>query len=196
MNLNMDPNLMYGLIIVLVLLAIATFMHFRRHQSHVLEKRFGPEYERAVDTLGSRPKAEAELKARQKRVEKLQLVPLSAVDAQRFRGQWQALQLRFVDDPRGALDQADQLVGELMQKRGYPMADFELSAADISVDHPQVVGHYRAAHEIALQNQRGEADTEEIRQAVVHYRALFADLLEIEEPQQRATTPNGMRTPS
>jgi hypothetical protein len=196
MNLNMDPNVMYGLLIVLVLLAIATFMHFRRHQSHVLEKRFGPEYGRTVDTLGSRPKAEAELKARQKRVDKLQLVPLTAADAQRFREQWKTLQLRFVDDPQGALANADQLVGELMQRRGYPMADFDLSAADISVDHPQVVGHYRAAHEIALQNQRGESDTEEIRQAVVHYRALFADLLETDEPQQRATTPNGMRTPS
>lgn len=196
MNLNMDPNLMYGLLIVLLLLAIATFMHLRRHQSHVLEKRFGPEYGRAVDTLGSRPKAEAELKARQKRVEKLQLVPLSAADAQRFREQWKTLQLRFVDDPQGALAQADQLVSELMQRRGYPMADFELSAADISVDHPHVVGHYRAAHETALENQRGAADTEKIRLAVVHYRALFADLLETGEPRQRASTPDGMRAPS
>jgi hypothetical protein len=104
--------------------------------------------------------------------------------------------MRFVDDPRGALNEADQLVGELMQKRGYPMADFELSAADISVDHPLVVGHYRAAHQIALDNQRGEADTESMRQAIVHYRALFGDLLEIEQPQQRAGTPNGMRSAS
>jgi hypothetical protein len=192
----MDPNVMYGLLIVLVLLAAATFMYFRRHQSQVLEKRFGPEYGRTVDTLGSRPKAEAELKARQKRVEKLQLVPLSADEARRFSALWQGLQMRFVDDPRGALNEADQLVGELMQKRGYPMADFELSAADISVDHPLVVGHYRAAHQIALDNQRGEADTESMRQAIVHYRALFGDLLEIEQPQQRAGTPNGMRSAS
>ena len=193
MNLSMEPNLMYGLLIVLVLLAVATFMHLRKQQSHALEKRFGDEYGRTVDTLGSRPKAEAELKAREKRVARMQLVPLAAAEAARFTALWKSLQMRFVDDPQGALAEADSLVGELMQKRGYPMADFERSAADISVDHPQVVGHYRAAHEIALAHGRGEADTESLRQAIVHYRALFSDLLEIQPPLQRASTPNAMR---
>lgn len=196
MNLTMDPNLMYALLIILVLLAVAMFMHFRRHQSHVLEKRFGSEYERAVNEFGSRPKAEAELKARQKRVEKLNLVPLSPADAARFREAWKALQSRFVDDPKGALAEADQLVSELMQKRGYPMSDFDRRAEDISVDHPLVVNHYRAAHDIALRDRRGEADTESLRQAVIHYRALFGDLLEVDQQATRATTPNGMRTTS
>jgi hypothetical protein len=196
MNLSLDPNVMYALLIILVLLAAATFMHFRRHQSHVLEKRFGAEYGRVLGETGSRPQAEAELKARQKRVEKFNLVALSPAEAARFRDQWKALQTRFVDNPQGVLGDADQLVRELMQKRGYPMSDFERSAADISVDHPLVVDHYRAAHEIALKDRRGEADTESLRQAVIHYRALFGDLLEIEQPAQRATTPNGMRTTS
>ncbi len=192
MNINMDPNVMYALLIIVVLLAVATFIHFRRHQSHVLEKQFGSEYGRAVDTLGSRPKAEAELKARQKRVEQFHLVPLSPVDATRFREAWKGLQMRFVDNPQGVLGEADQLVNELMQKRGYPMSDFERSAADISVDHPLVVDHYRAAHEIAERDRLGEADTEGLRQAVVHYRALFGDLLEVEKTHP--ATPNGMRT--
>ena len=180
MNLNMDPNLMYGLIIILALLAVATFLHFRRHQSHVLEKNFGPEYGRTVDNLGSRPKAEAELRARQKRVEQLNIVPLSPADAARFREGWKALQARFVDNPKGSLAEADRLVCDLMEKRGYPMGDFERQAADISVGHPAVVEHYRAAHEIAVRDRNGQTDTESLRQAVIHYRALFGDLLEVE----------------
>jgi hypothetical protein len=193
MNVNMDPNVMYALLIILVLLAAATFLHFRRHQSHVLEKHFGPEYGRTIDTMGSRPKAEAELRARQKRVEQLNIVPLSPADASRFRDSWKALQARFVDNPQGSLAEAHRLVSELMDKRGYPMADFERRAADISVDHPAVVQHYRAAHEITLNDQRGQADTESLRQAIVHYRALFGELLEVEQPQ-KAATPNSMRS--
>ena len=192
MNLNMDPNLMYGLIIILALLAVATFLHFRRHQSHVLEKNFGPEYGRTVDNLGSRPKAEAELRARQKRVEQLNIVPLSPADAARFREGWKALQARFVDNPKGSLAEADRLVCDLMEKRGYPMGDFERQAADISVGHPAVVEHYRAAHEIAVRDRNGQTDTESLRQAVIHYRALFGELLEVEQAQ-RSTTPNSMR---
>jgi hypothetical protein len=193
MNVNMDPNVMYALLIILVLLAAATFLHFRRHQSHVLEKHFGPEYGRTIDTMGSRPRAEAELRARQKRVEQLNIVPLSPADASRFRESWKALQARFVDNPQGSLAEAHRLVSELMDKRGYPMADFERRAADISVDHPAVVQHYRAAHEITLKDRDGQADTEGLRQAIVHYRALFGELLEVEQPQ-KAATPNSMRS--
>ena len=149
----------------------------------MLERRFGPEYGRTVEEFGSRPKAEAELKARQKRVEQLHIVPLAPAEARRFSESWRVLQGRFVDNPKEVLVDADLLVRELMQKRGYPMADFDLRAADISVDHPQVVEHYRAAHDIALRDRHGDVDTEGMRQAVIHLRALFAELLEIETPE-------------
>jgi hypothetical protein len=180
--MTMDTNLMLVILMILALLAVAVFLHARRHASHTLERRFGPEYGRAVDEYGSRSKAEAELKARQKRVEQLHIAPLSPADAARFSADWKSLQARFVDNPKGSLVEADALVRELMHKRGYPMGDFESRAADISVDHPGVVDHYRAAHEIALLDRHGEVDTEGMRQAVIHYRALFADLLEVEQP--------------
>jgi hypothetical protein len=180
--MTMDTNLMLVILMILALLAVAVFLHARRHASHTLERRFGPEYGRAVDEYGSRSKAEAELKARQKRVEQLHIAPLSPADAARFNADWKSLQARFVDNPKGSLVEADALVRELMHKRGYPMGDFESRAADISVDHPGVVDHYRAAHEIALLDRHGEVDTEGMRQAVIHYRALFADLLEVEQP--------------
>lgn len=181
----MDINLLLTLGIILLLLVIAGILLTRRRRSDHLAHRFGPEYDRTVERMGGRGKAEADLLAREKRVQKLQIVPLAPEDAQRFRMEWQALQSRFVDSPRTALAQADLLVRDLMARRGYPMGDFESSAADISVDHPHVVEHYRAAHEIALRDQHGEADTEVMRQAIVHYRALFSDLLEVGDPQPR-----------
>lgn len=179
----MDTNLILIGIVVLALLAIAGWLILRKKESQTLEKRFGPEYKRAVEELGSKPKAEAELKARQKRVEQLHIAPLAPAEARRFSDAWRALQGRFVDNPKDVLAQADQLVRELMQKRGYPMGDFDRRAADISVDHPAVVDHYRAAHDIALRDRHGDVDTEGMRQAVIHYRALFAELLEVEEPK-------------
>jgi hypothetical protein len=176
--MTFDNNMMVAVLILVALLAIAFALHWRRHQSHVLEKHFGPEYERTVSRLGSRDKAERELRERQERVEKLEIVPLSREEAARFHDAWTALQARFVDDPRGSLAEGDALVRELMHKRGYPMGDFERRAADISVHHPVVVEHYRAAHDIALRDARGEADTEAQRQALIHLRALFGELLE------------------
>ena len=149
----------------------------KKKQSHRLKERFGPEYGRSVDDLGSRTKAESELKARVKRVEGLTIIPLTPSEADRFSQTWKELQGRFVDNPKDAVVQADKLVRELMLKRGYPMGDFERRAADISVDHATVVDHYRAAQAIAVRDKRGEADTEELRKAVVHYRALFDELL-------------------
>ena len=134
--------------------------------------------------LGSRAKGESELKAREKRVERLEILPLAASDGARFSEAWQALQGRFVDKPKGVVIQAQQLVRELMEKRGYPMGDFEQRAGDISVDHPDVVANYRAAQAIAVRDQQGSADTEDLRKAVVYYRALFDELLEIREPRQ------------
>ena len=163
-------------------LAIAAWLFYRRKQakqSDRLQQRFGPEYGRTVGDLGSRGKAESELKARETRVEKLDIVALSPAEGARFSQAWSALQGRFVDNPKGVVVQADQLVRELMIARGYPVVDFERRAADISVDHPAVVDHYRAAQAIAVRDQRGESDTEEQRKAVVHFRALFDELLEI-----------------
>jgi LPXTG-motif cell wall-anchored protein len=147
----------------LVVIALATWFLYRKRQSHRLQERFGPEYGRTVADLGSQAKAEAELKAREKRVEHLIVVPLSPPEAARFRQAWNDLQTRFVDNPNGVVVQADHLVRELMLKRGYPMGDFERRAGDISVDHPGVVQNYRAAQTIAVRGERGEADTVELR---------------------------------
>ena len=132
----------------------------------------------------------AELKAREKRVEKFTITPLAPADAARFTQAWNALQGRFIDNPKGVVVEADTLVRELMLNRGYPMGDFEMRAADISVDHPTVVENYRAAQAIAVRDERGEADTEELRKAVVHYRTLFDELLG-ERPAKRVESPVG-----
>lgn len=171
-----------GSVIVLAVLALVAWLYARRRQrSRGLQQRFGSEYDRTVDALGGRTNAESDLQAREKRVEQLTLTPLAAPEAARFSQAWSALQGRFVDNPKGVVVQADQLVRELMLKRGYPMGDFERRAGDISVDHPTVVASYRAAQAIAVRDERGIADTEELRQAVVHYRALFDELLEVKE---------------
>ena len=172
-------------VVVFALLALgAWFFSQRKKQSERLQQRFGPEYDRTVGELGGRTKAESELKAREQRVEHLIITPLAPAEAARFSQAWNALQGRFVDNPKGVVVQADQLVRELMLKRGYPMGDFERRAADISVDHPAVVENYRSAQTIAARDARGEADTEELRKAVVHYRVLFDDMLEVQEAKQ------------
>ena len=167
------------LAIVLIALAVAAVAWFvvQKQKSAKLRRRFGPEYDRAVKEYGGRTKAEAELSKREQRVAGLNIIPITAAEAARFSNAWSSLQSRFVDDPKGVVPEADLLVRELMIKRGYPMGDFELRAADISVDHPSVVKNYRAAQIIALRNARREADTEELRTAVVHYRTLFDELL-------------------
>ncbi|HEX7888667.1 MAG TPA: hypothetical protein VF522_04840 [Ramlibacter sp.] len=184
----MDTTIGLGLVLLAIVLAGAWLL-MRRRSSDRLEKHFGPEYHRTVDELGSRDKAEAELRAREKRVQKLKLVPLAPDVASRFAEDWRAVQARFVDNPKGVLMDADRLVTELMRLRGYPMADFVTRAGDISVDHPAVVHHYRAARDIALRDQQGEADTEALRQAVVHYRALFSELLEVGDPHHDEAPP-------
>lgn len=181
----MDTTILAGIVVVALIL-VGAWLLMRKRQSQDLEKKFGPEYHRTVHEMGSRTKAESELLARKRRVEKLRIVPLAPDQAARFADEWRMVQARFVDNPKGVLMDADRLVGELMRQRGYPMGDFESRAADISVDHPAVVHHYRAAHAIALRDHNGEADTEALRQAVVHYRALFSELLETEEPHPAA----------
>ena len=178
-------------VVVVALLAVAAWLFSqRKKQSARLQQRFGPEYGRTVGELGGRTKAESELKAREKRVEQLSITPLAPAEATRFSQAWSALQGRFVDNPKGVVLQADQLVRELMVKRGYPMGHFERRAADISVDHPTVVEHYRAAQAIAARDERGEADTEELRKAVVHYRVLFDEMLDVEETKREVPSAN------
>jgi len=189
----MDNTMVIAALVLLALLAVAAWLWNRQQRSRRLEQRFGPEYEHALHRHGDRAKAEAELRERERRVEKLEIVPLAPADAERFSQAWRALQGRFIDNPQGSLMEADRLVRELMLRRGYPMGDFERRAADISVHHPAVVDHYRAAQAIAQRDHRGEADTEALRKAVVHYRALFDDLLEVAAPARRdARAPQSM----
>src|SRR6202034_1742856 len=186
MNTIPLPWIMLAGVVVIALLALAVwFFSRRKKQSARLRQRFGTEYDRTVGALGGGTEAESELKAREKRVEDLVITPVAPAEAARFSQAWNALQGRFVDNPQGVVIQADQLVRELMLKRGYPMGDFEHRAADISVDHPAVVSNYRAARAVALRDERGEATTEELRKAVVHYRALFEELLEVRDPEPR-----------
>src|SRR6202171_1568624 len=180
--MNTTPTnwiLLAGGLVILLAAIVALFVSQRQRRSQRLQRRFGPEYGRAVDEMGNRTKAESELEAREKRVGQLTITSLSPGDAARFTQAWTAMQGRFIDNPKGVVAEADRLVRELMTKRGYPMGDFERRAADISVDHPGVVATYRAAQVIAARDERGEADTEELRKAVVHYRTLFDDLLEV-----------------
>lgn len=163
-------------LIALVIGVVAWFV-MQKQRTLKLKQRFAPEYDVTVSDFGNRVKAEAELASREKRVAALEIVPLTPADAVRFTRAWSALQGRFVDDPKGVVLDADHLVRELMAKRGYPMGDLEQRSADISVDHPGVVAAYRAAQEITARDERGEADTEELRKAVVHYRTLLDELL-------------------
>lgn len=167
-------------LVILAILGVVAWSVARKRRSEELRGQFGPEYERAVERYQDSRTAEMALEDRRRRVEQLQIRPLPRDERERYGATWHQVQGRFVDDPAGAMTQADQLVSEVMQARGYPMGDFETRAADISVDHPTVVENYRAAHAISMRAQRGQATTEELRQAMVHYRALFADLLTAE----------------
>ena len=192
---TMNPQLwiVVAIIAAVALIALAVYAFRHRRQSNRLRARFGPEYDHAVEAHASRAQAEADLLRREDRVEHLTIVPLSPPDAARFSAAWNDLQADFVDNPRGVVDQADALVRELLAKRGYPLAGFEDRAADISVDHPTVVSNYRAAQEIRGRNRRGEAETEELRKAVVHYRALFDELLEVREQRPGARPVQSIR---
>jgi hypothetical protein len=169
---------------VLAALAVAWMVMQQRRRAH-LKDRFGPEYDQALRQHSDARAAERELLQRERRVAGLDIKPLTRDDAARLTEAWRRIQARFVDDPKGAVVDADRLVDEVMRTRGYPVADFEQRAADISVDHPRVVSNYRSARIIAGRNVRGETNTEELRQALVHYRELFADLLEIREEDRR-----------
>jgi hypothetical protein len=172
------------LVVVAVLAAIALWLWMRGRRTAALKDRFGPEYERTVHETGDERKAETILEKRERRVSSYTIKPLPAEMHAQFVATWRQVQAQFVDDPKYAVTRADDLLGEVMRARGYPVSDFEHRAEDLSVDHPEVVQNYRTAHHIALRHSRGEASTEDMRTAMIHYRALFDDL--VNEPDPRA----------
>ena len=182
----MDPLVMGSIILGIVLLGIGTYAIANRQRRTQLYARYGREYDRTVAKLGHR-RAVAELQNRRERVETLDIHPLTSEQCRRFASRWQTVQSLFVDDPQGAVAQGDHLVDEVMRVRGYPVVDFEQRVADLSVHHARVVQNYRAARVIAHRHRRGEGTTEDLRQAMIYYRALFEDLLEERErPPVRA----------
>jgi hypothetical protein len=181
MNLNALSTTQWALIaglVVIAVAAIATILYMRKRRTARLRMQFGgTEYNRALKEDGNQRKAENKLEKRAERVESFHIRALSAADHTRLMEAWRVVQGRFVDSPGGAVTEADRLLGDVMSLRGYPVSDFDQRAADISVDHPLVMENYRAAHGIAIRQGLGQASTEELRQAMIHYRTLFEDLV-------------------
>jgi hypothetical protein len=178
----MDQRTLVILIVAVAALCLIVWAYLREQRSRSLRRQFGPEYDHVTHERG-RSRAERELVHRVERVERLAIKPLSLEQRQRYSERWKQEQARFVDEPKVAVDDADQLVQDVMRERGYPVGEFDQRVADISVDHPRVVENYRAAHSIAQRERRGEASTEDLRQAMIHYRDLFIDLLEESLPK-------------
>ena len=184
-----------ALIVVAVLVAVSVaWIGSRRQRTQRLTEQYGPEYQRAVESAGDQRAAERELDARRERVKGYEIRALSVDERDRYIASWTETQAHFVDDPSGAISQADVLVQEVMRARGYPMVDFDQRAADISVDHPHVVDEYRAAHNVAERHARGGVETEDLRQGMVHYRTLFQALLET-DPDAPAQEPSAEEVP-
>jgi hypothetical protein len=181
MNLDLLDSKVIVLAAVLIPIAallVWLFVRNRRRTSAGLRKKFGPEYDWAVLAHGSERKAESKLEDREKRVEKLKIRDLDTTERERYSKKWESVQSRFVDSPKGAVTEADDLVSSVMEARGYPVTAFDQRAADISVDHPRVVENYRSAHEIALRLRKDQASTEDLRKAMIHYRSLFEELVQ------------------
>jgi hypothetical protein len=178
--------MMIVLVVAIVAIGFAIWMFSQKKRTQNLRSKFGPEYDKAIAVHHDRGHAETELADRAKRVAKFNIHHLNTEDRARFSEDWRREQSLFVDDPRTAVNNADTLVQDVMQRRGYPVGDFEQNAADLSVDHPRVVENYRAAHAIALRDSRDEANTEDLRKAMVSYRSLFEDLLgqRIDKPEE------------
>ena len=176
----MSMTLIVAIVVIalLVVAGIATLVVLRKRRTEGLRTRFGgAEYDRAVGEDGSRRHAEAGLDQRAARVKAFNLQPLAPADRTRFEDLWRKVQARFVDGPAGAVVEADQLLSDVMSTRGYPVSEFDQRAADISVDHPLVLENYRKAHEITLRQTNGQASTEDLRQAMIHFRTLFEELV-------------------
>ena len=176
---QIDPTWIWialGVLAAIVVVALIA-RGARRSRTESLRQKFGNEYDHAVETAGNRKRAEQDLISRAEEVKKYNIVPLSASDRERFRADWQRVEQHFIERPTTAVVEADELVADIMRVRGYPMGDFERHAADLSVTHPSVVQHYRAGHK-AIGDKAGSASTEDLRQAMLHYRALFDELID------------------
>ncbi|MCU7722916.1 hypothetical protein ODJ79_04245 [Actinoplanes sp. KI2] len=173
----MSPTLTIVLIIVVLVIIAAIVYGVQAGRRKKLQSTFGPEYDRVVADTGSRTEAEKELREREKRHAELELKELSPESQQRYRAAWEEVQIQFVDNPTEAVGTADELVTRLITERGYPTAEYDDRLADLSVEHANTLEHYREAHAISERNSAGTAGTEDLRLALVHYRALFADLL-------------------
>jgi hypothetical protein len=182
MNLDLlNPKVIVLAAALIVIAAVLVWLYLRNRKRTTagLRQKFGSEYDRAVLAHGSERKAESKLEDREKRVEKLKIRDLDSTEHERYSKQWKSVQSRFVDSPKGAVAEADDLVSSVMKTRGYPVSDFDQRAADISVDHPRVVENYRSAHEIALRLGKDQATTEDLRTAMIHYRSLFEELVQV-----------------
>jgi hypothetical protein len=177
-------------VVVVAAVAVGTTVA-RRRRSQQLEERFGPEYQREIERTGDRREAERHLKQREREREKLDIRPLDPAARERYAEEWRRLQGRFVDAPEDAVRESDRLVAEVMRERGYPVDEFDRRASDISVDHPELAENYRAAHGIAQRTERGQSSTEELRQATVHYRSLFEELLETRVSDRHGSADHG-----
>jgi FtsZ-interacting cell division protein ZipA len=182
---TVNTGLLIVIVVAVVIIALLAVVVARRRRSQGLQSRFGPEYPRAVARADDRRAAESQLAEREQRHRRLDIVELEPAARARYQEAWRAAQGRFVDDPATATGEADALVTEVLRERGYPVEDFDQQADDVSVDHPDVVENYRAAHVVARANGQGLASTDDLRQAFVHYRSLFAELL--------GTQPDGHR---
>jgi FtsZ-interacting cell division protein ZipA len=176
-----------AIVVVAIIIALIVHGQQKAKRRRLLRDRFGPEYDRLVAATGSSAAAEKELEVRQKRAARLTIRTLSPEEQARFAARWQQVQAEFVDNPKASLGHADDLLAEVMTARGYPVQDFDQRSADLSVDHPVVVQHYHTAHAIALSHKKGEATTEDLRQAMIHYRALFEDLVSDTAPAAPVT---------
>jgi hypothetical protein len=177
-SVTLDPKsiILIAAAVVVVVIVVAVLLSQRRKSA--LRNRFGPEYDRAVRERGSERAAQSLLADREKRVQRFNIRELTPKERTFFDERWHSVQSQFVDDPKGAVIAADETVISLMGTRGYPMADFDQRAADLSVDHPQLVENYRAARQISIRHRKGQASTEDLRQAMIYYRSLFEELLE------------------
>jgi hypothetical protein len=182
---QVDPAV-WLLIGVVIVIALILYFAFRRRRSTALREHFGEEYDRTVETAGGRGKAEAALEERERRVAELDIRPLRPQERAEFTGEWQEVKALFVESPVEAVHHADRLLAKVMKARGFPMADFDRRYEDLTVDHAEVARHYREGHEITTRHNRGEASTEDLRQAMIHFEALFDELVNDAEDESSA----------
>ena len=180
--MHTNPTTIVAIVVVIAAIVVVALLLARRNKTLALQRRFGKEYDRTVTERGSEREAQAILEQRQKRVDTFNIRKLSPAERDRYAEAWRVVQSRFVDDPKGAVVEADDTVTSLMQAEGYPMSDFAQRVADLSVHYTNVVQNYRAAHDIAVRHREGRANTEDLRQAMIYYRSLFEELLNGRKP--------------